>query len=98
MLTLFRILQRLQVAINRDFPGTLALIFSRVAASGPSGVLSVTVQRELELTPSQTSRSLATLSATLGLVDVTPDPSAACHRMPHLSSKGVDLFAACRNV
>jgi DNA-binding MarR family transcriptional regulator len=98
MLTPFHIIKRLSVAINKDFPITIALIFSRIAAAGPSGVLSVTAQRELRLTPSQTSRSLETLSTKLGLIEVTPDPGNAVHRMLHLSPKGVELFAAFQNV
>jgi DNA-binding MarR family transcriptional regulator len=58
----YRLISALADSIDRDSPLTIALVFSRIAAAGPSGVFQATVQRELGLTAASMTRSLQTLS------------------------------------
>ena len=58
----YRLMSALASSIDRDSPITIALVFSRVAAAGPSGVFQATVQRELGLTAASMTRALQTLS------------------------------------
>lgn len=102
--SLFKIMDRLTGVIHRDRPLTLALVFSRVAASGPSGVLMTSVQRDLRLTPAQMTRTVQTLSTLhyrkktpgLDLLEVSNDTGNARYRLLRLTNKGAELHAACR--
>jgi DNA-binding MarR family transcriptional regulator len=58
----YRLVSALAHSIDREMPITIALVFSRVAAAGPSGIFQNTVQRELGLTPTSMTRAIQTLS------------------------------------
>lgn len=99
---MFRFMKAITEGIDRDFPITLALIFSRVAAAGDAGVLQATVQRELDLPPAVLTRSVQTLSAShfakqregLGLIARTIDSADGRHRTLRLTAKGDALAAS----
>jgi DNA-binding MarR family transcriptional regulator len=102
---LLKTMTTLSGAIHRDYPLTLALIFSRVAASGPAGVLMSSVQRDLMLTSAQLTRSVQTLATLhyrkqrpgLDLLEVSNDATSAQYRLLRLTPKGAELHAACRS-
>ena len=58
----YRLMSALAGYIDRDSPLTIALVFSRVAAAGPSGIFQAAVQRELGLTSACMSRAVQSLS------------------------------------
>jgi DNA-binding MarR family transcriptional regulator len=58
----YRLISALADSIDRDSPITIALVFSRVAAAGPSGIFQATVQKELRLTAASMTRAVQTLS------------------------------------
>jgi DNA-binding MarR family transcriptional regulator len=97
--TLLRVITVIAEAVGRDSSLTLALVFARVAAAGPSGVLQVTVQRELGLTDSVLTRSVQTLSnlhygkqrAGLDLIYREIDSADCRHRILRATPKGVEL-------
>jgi DNA-binding MarR family transcriptional regulator len=99
-MTIFKAIAALAAAIGRDYPITLALVFSRVAAAGDSGVLQATVQRELDLAPAVLTRSVQTLSHLhfakakpgLGLIERTIDRSDQRHKTLRLTDKGKSLI------
>jgi hypothetical protein len=101
---LLKTMNALTGSIHRDYPLTLALVFSRVAASGPQGVLMPTLQRDLKLSSAQLTRSVQTLSTLhygkkipgLDLIDVSSDVGNAQYRVLRLTAKGAALHAACR--
>jgi DNA-binding MarR family transcriptional regulator len=58
----YKLVSALANSIDREMPITIALVFSRVAAAGPSGIFQATVQRELGLTATSMTRAIQTLS------------------------------------
>jgi DNA-binding MarR family transcriptional regulator len=101
-LAMYRFMKALSQGIDRDFPITLALVFSRVVAAGDSGVLQATVQRELDLPSAVLTRSVQTLSSLhygkaregLGLIARSIDGPDGRHRTLRLTEKGEALAAA----
>jgi DNA-binding MarR family transcriptional regulator len=98
---MLRFMQALTAGIGRDLPLTIALVFSRIAAAGDSGVLQATVQRELDLSPAGLTRSVQTLSSLhygkardgLGLIARTIDGPDRRHKTLRLTAKGEELQA-----
>jgi DNA-binding MarR family transcriptional regulator len=96
---IFKTVAALAAAIGRDYPITIALVFARVAATGDSGVLQVTAQRELNLSAAVLTRTVQTLSALhygkqrdgLGLIERTIDGLDGRHRTLRLTEKGKAL-------
>lgn len=100
--SMYNVVSALAAAIDRDAPMSLALVFARIAASGPAGVFQSAVQRELGLTPSSMSRAVLNLSDVhhsktkpgLGLISRFMD--SACDGRQHilkLTDKGRELAA-----
>jgi DNA-binding MarR family transcriptional regulator len=99
--SIFNLVAALAAGIGRDYPITLALVFTRVAAAGDSGVLQATVARELDLSPAVLTRSVQTLSHLhfskqrngLGLIERTIDGPDGRHKTLRLTEKGEALAA-----
>jgi DNA-binding MarR family transcriptional regulator len=99
----YNLISTLADSIDRDSPLTIALVFSRVAASGPAGIFQATVQRELGLTAASMTRALQTLSdghhtkAKPGLELITRQMDFARDGRQHilkLTAKGRELAQA----
>ena len=97
---MYRFMQTLTASIDRNLPITIALVFSRVAAAGDSGVLQATVGRELGVSGAALSRSVKTLSAGAGcsggaaLVARSIDGPDGRDKTLRLTEKGAALVAA----
>jgi DNA-binding MarR family transcriptional regulator len=86
-MNLFRSVAEIAGAIGRDSTMTTALVFTRVANSGSSGMLQATVQRELGIPPAVLTRAVQTLSK-LGLISRGIDSADGRHHVLRLTDKG----------
>ena len=97
---LWAVLSTLAEYIDRDSPITLLLVFGRIAAAGPTGVLQATVQRELGLPDSVLTRAVKALSggntakgrSGYGLITQTLDYADTRHRVLRITDKGAELL------
>lgn len=87
----FRVVAGLAAAVGRDAPVTVALVFARIGAAGPSGVLQATLARELRVSDAALSRALRALEVR-GVVSTMPDPADGRHRIVRVTDKGAEVI------